>query len=146
MEVVKRNGIKQPVSFDKITARINKLCYGLDPEQIQAVLVAQKVCAGVYPNVTTTELDELAAETAAYMSTDYPEYSLLAARIAVSNLHKMTKKSFVEVMTDLRNYLNPKTQKKAPVISEHCARPKLLSRRGRETERQRTRKRENERK
>eukprot|EP01052_Picozoa_sp_SAG31_P001520 SAG31_NODE_51_length_30464_cov_16.835628_7_plen_100_part_00 len=55
--------------FDKITARISKLCYGLDPQKVQAVLVAQKVCAGVYPNVTTSELDDLAAETAAYMST-----------------------------------------------------------------------------
>ena len=52
---------------------------------------------------------------------DYPEYSLLAARIAVSNLHKQTKKSFLEVMTDLRNYVNPKTGRKAPLISEQSA-------------------------
>lgn len=67
--VVKRNGKKEPVHFDKITARISKLCYGLDPDKVQPVLVAQKVCAGVYPDVTTCELDDLAAETAAYMST-----------------------------------------------------------------------------
>ena len=90
MEVVKRSGKAEPVNFDKITARIQKLCYGLDPEKVQATRVAQKVCAGVYPNVTTVELDDLAAQTAAYMSTDFPDYSLLAARIAVSNLHKMT--------------------------------------------------------
>ena len=128
MEVVKRSGKAELVSFDKITARIQKLCYGLDPEKVQATRVAQKVCAGVYPNVTTVELDDLAAQTAAYMSTDFPDYSLLAARIAVSNLHKMTKTSFMEVMTDLRTYLSPKTKKIAPMISEHCEQPSARAR------------------
>ena len=103
MYVVKRNGNKQPVSFDKITARIKALTYGLDQDFVEPVAIAQKVVAGVYAGVTTSELDELAAETSAYMSTQHPDFSILAARLAVSNLHKNTKKSFVETVKDLYN-------------------------------------------
>ena len=85
MFVVKRGGKKEPVHFDKITKRIEKLCYGLDENFIEPVLIAQKVVQGVYPGVTTSELDELAAETAAYMSTQHPDFSILAARISMSN-------------------------------------------------------------
>ena len=103
--VMKRNGKQQPVSFDKITERIQALCDGTVigceplPDLVSPILVAQKVCSGVFPGVTTAELDDLAAETACYMSTDCPEYSNLAARIAISNLHKGTSDSFINVMT-----------------------------------------------
>lgn len=148
MYVVKRDGRQEAVHFDKITARLKKLSYGLSTEHCDPVLVSQKVCAGVYKGVTTSQLDELAAETAAAMTTNHPDYASvsvflylgfvlwgsfwffkiwvfiylsgfkwiwlpgfvsiclfyvvlnsliqLAARIAVSNLHKNTKKSFSE--------------------------------------------------
>ncbi|XRB13323.1 ribonucleoside-diphosphate reductase large subunit [Pseudoscourfieldia marina] len=92
------------VLFDKITSRISKLAYGLNPDFCDTVLVAQKVTAGVYKGVTTHELDELAAETAASMTAKHPDYSTLAARIAVSNLHKSTNKSFSETVKLMRGY------------------------------------------
>ena len=94
MFVVKRDGKKEAVKFDKITARISKLCYGLNPQFVGAVEIAKKVIIGVYDGETTVELDNLAAETAAYLTTVHPDYAKLAARIAVSNLHKTTNKSF----------------------------------------------------
>ncbi|CAG8668398.1 14408_t:CDS:2, partial [Funneliformis caledonium] len=109
---------KERVAFDKITARINKLCYGLDYNFVDPVTVTQKVISGVYQGVSTVELDNLAAETAAYMTTKHPDYAILAARIAVSNLHKETKKVFSHVIEDLYNYINPKTGKRASMISE----------------------------
>jgi ribonucleoside-diphosphate reductase alpha chain len=118
MYVIKRNGNHEPVYFDKITARINKLCYGLNSTYVEAVQVAQKVVAGIYSGVTTVELDELAAQTAAYMSTTHPDYAVLAARVSVSNLHKQTTKSFVETCRLLRFWINPKTGKHAPLIAE----------------------------
>lgn len=118
MYVVKRSGQLEPVHFDKITSRIRKLCYNLDREFVDAVAVSQKVCLGVYRGVTTSELDELAAETSAGMSAIHPDYGLLAARIAVSNLHKNTKKIFTDVMTDLYSYKQPKTGQAAPLLSE----------------------------
>lgn len=118
--VVKRDGRRQPVKFDKITARIKKLAYGLDPI-VDVTEVAQKVCTGVYDGVTTSELDDLAAETAAYMSTKHHDYSLLASRIAVSNLHKQTTKSFSETMKQLHEYRSPKTGEPAPLISDEAA-------------------------
>jgi ribonucleoside-diphosphate reductase subunit M1 len=129
MYVVKRDGRTETVHFDKITARLKKLSYGLSQDHCDPVLVAQKVCAGVYKGVTTSQLDELAAETAAALTASHPDYASvtdrfpphawlahsfplflplfltlcmsraglkLAARIAVSNLHKSTKKSFSE--------------------------------------------------
>lgn len=92
MYVLKRNGQQEAVHFDKITSRIAKLCYGLNPKFVDPVRISQKVIQGVYPGVTTIELDELAAQTAAYNATQHPDFSILAARISVSNLHKMTKK------------------------------------------------------
>jgi ribonucleoside-diphosphate reductase alpha chain len=103
--------------FDKITARVRKLCYGLN-ELVDPVKVAMRVIEGLYDNVTTSELDNLAAEIAATMTTTHPDYAKLAARISVSNLHKNTKKSFSEVMTDLYEYVNPRTGKKAPLLSD----------------------------
>ena len=116
MFVLKRDGRKEPVMFDKITARVRKLCYGLN-NLVDPVKVAMRVIEGLYDGVTTSELDNLAAETAATMTVQHPDYARLAARIAVSNLHKNTKKSFSEVMTDLYNYVNPRTGKKAPLLS-----------------------------
>ncbi|MFV9483702.1 ribonucleoside-diphosphate reductase subunit alpha [Christiangramia sp. ASW11-125] len=117
MYVVKRDGHKEPVMFDKITARVKKLCYGLN-ELVDPVKVAMRVIEGLYDNVSTSELDNLAAEIAATMTTSHPDYAKLAARISVSNLHKNTKKSFSEVMTDLYEYVNPRTNEKAALLSE----------------------------
>ncbi|QIE59701.1 ribonucleoside-diphosphate reductase subunit alpha [Rasiella rasia] len=117
MNVVKRDGRKEPIMFDKITSRVRKLCYGLN-ELVDPVKVAMRVIEGLYDGVTTSELDNLAAEIAATMTTSHPDYARLAARISVSNLHKNTKKSFSEVMTDLYEYVNPRTGKKAPLLSD----------------------------
>ncbi|CAI8450258.1 MAG: Ribonucleoside-diphosphate reductase 1 subunit alpha [Cryomorphaceae bacterium] len=117
MRVLKRDGRKEPVKFDKITARIEKLCYGLS-DYVDPIAVAKRVVDGVYDGVTTSELDNLAAETAASMTIKHPDYANLAARIAVSNLHKSTKKSFSETVTDLYNYINPETGKAAPLIAD----------------------------
>jgi len=118
MYVVKRDGRHASVSFDKITSRITKLCYGLDPKYVDPVCIAQKVIQGVYPGVTTVELDELAAQTAASFATQHPDCSILAARISVSNLHKMTSKSFSETIDTLHHYVHPKNGEPAPLISE----------------------------
>ncbi len=117
MFVVKRDGHKEPVMFDKITARVRKLCYGLNP-LVEPTKVAMRVIEGLYDGVTTSELDNLAAEVAATMTTTHPDYAHLAARISVSNLHKNTKKTFSEVMTDLYEYVNPRTGKKAPLLAD----------------------------
>ena len=117
MYVVKRDGRKEPVMFDKITARVRKLCYGLNG-LVDPVKVAMRVIEGLYDGVTTSELDNLAAEIAATLTTAHPDYAKLAARISVSNLHKNTKKSFSETMKDLYEYVNPRTGKKAPLLSE----------------------------
>ncbi|KAJ6821659.1 ribonucleoside-diphosphate reductase large subunit-like [Iris pallida] len=118
MYVVKRDGRHEPVHFDKITARLKKLSYGLSHEHCDPVLVAQKVCAGVYKGVTTSQLDELAAETAAAMTANHPDYASLAARIAVSNLHKNTKKSFSETVKLMYNHVNERSGLEAPLIAE----------------------------
>ncbi|MDO9274594.1 MAG: ribonucleoside-diphosphate reductase subunit alpha [Lutibacter sp.] len=117
MFVLKRDGKKEPVMFDKITARVRNMCYGLN-NHVDPVKVAMRVIEGLYDGVSTSELDNLAAETAATMTVQHPDYAKLAARIAVSNLHKNTKKVFSEVMADLYNYVNPRTGKKAPLLSD----------------------------
>ena len=108
MYVVKRDGRKEPIMFDKITARIRKLNYGLNG-LVDPVRVAMRVIEGLYDGVTTSELDNLAAEIAATMTTTHPDYTQLAARISVSNLHKNTKKSFSSTMKDLYEYIKPST-------------------------------------
>ncbi len=118
MYVIKRDGSKESVKFDKITARIQKLCYALDSVHVNPVEVAMKVIQGIYPGVTTSELDNLAAETAASLTTTHPDYALLASRIAVSNLHKNTEKSFSKTIDLLYNYLDPKTGQKAALIAD----------------------------
>src|ERR1700759_355491 len=118
MFVLKRDGRSESVKFDKITARIEKLCYGLNPALVDAIDVAKKVIEGLFDGVTTSELDNLAAETAASLTTKHPDYALLASRIAVSNLHKNTIKSFSETMRILYNYVDKKTGKNASLIAE----------------------------
>lgn len=117
MYVVKRSGLREAVKFDKITARIKKQCYSLD-KIVDPIEVAMKVIQGLYDGVTTVELDILAAETAASLIPTHPDYSKLAARIAVTNLHKSTKKDFSEVIEQLYTYINPKTGKAAPLIAD----------------------------
>ncbi len=118
MFVIKRNGKKETVKFDKITARIEKLCYGLDRRFVNSIDVAKKVIEGLYDGVTTTELDNLAAETAASLTVKHPDYALLASRIAVSNLHKNTTKSFSKTMQALYECTDPKTKKVLPLIAD----------------------------
>jgi ribonucleoside-diphosphate reductase alpha chain len=117
MFVLKRDGKREPVMFDKITDRVRKLCYGLN-DLVDPVKVAMRVIEGLYDGVTTSELDNLAAETAASMTITHPDYAQLAARIAVSNLHKNTKKSFSETMSDMYHYVNPRTNQESPLLSE----------------------------
>ncbi|MEO6902448.1 MAG: ribonucleoside-diphosphate reductase subunit alpha [Bacteroidia bacterium] len=118
MYVIKRDGNRESVKFDKITARVQKLCYGLDSIHVTPISVAMKVIEGIYEGVTTSELDNLAAETAASLTTKHPDFALLASRIAVSNLHKNTNKSFSKTMEALYNYVDPKTGKKAPLLAD----------------------------
>lgn len=117
MYVVKRDGRKESVKFDKITARIVKMCYGLDP-LVSPEVVAMKVIEGLFDGVSTTELDNLAAEVAAAKTIDHPDYALLASRIAVSNLHKETKKTFSEVMHDMYHYVDNKTNEPASLLAD----------------------------
>jgi ribonucleoside-diphosphate reductase alpha chain len=120
MLVLKRDGRRESVKFDKITARIEKLCNGLDMRYVSPVEIAKKVIMGLYDGVTTSELDNLAAETAANMATTHPDYSILAARIAISNLHKTTSKSFSSTMKRLYTYIDPKTNQNASMISKEA--------------------------
>ena len=117
MYVVKRDGRREAVKFDKITARVKKLCYELDPI-VDATQVTLKVIDGIFDGVTTTQLDNLTAEVAATMTVKHPDYAQLASRIAVSNLHKNTKKSFSETMKDLYTYLDPKTGARAALLAD----------------------------
>ncbi|TGE09483.1 ribonucleoside-diphosphate reductase subunit alpha [Hymenobacter fodinae] len=118
MLVIKRDGRRESVKFDKVTARIEKLCYGLNQNFISPIEVAKKVIDGIYDGVTTVELDNLAAETAASLTTKHPDYAILAARIAVSNLHKVTSKSFSSTMKRLHTYEDPKTGENASLIAQ----------------------------
>lgn len=117
MYVVKRNGRKENIFYDKITSRIEKLCYGLNQEFVDPPELARKVIVGLYSGCTTVELDNLAAEIAATMTTRHPDYAILAARIAVSNLHKETKSKFSDVIKDLYEYKDALRQ--MPLISDN---------------------------
>ncbi len=117
MHVIKRNGRKESIKFDKITSRIEKLSYSLSP-MVNAIDVAKKVIEGIYDGVSTTELDNLAAETAAALTTRHPDYALLASRIAVSNLHKNTVKSFSETMRRLHQYIDNASGRHTPMIAD----------------------------
>jgi ribonucleoside-diphosphate reductase alpha chain len=120
MYVVKRDGRRESVKFDKITSRIEKLCYGLDLKFVQPIEIAKKVIDGIYDGVTTQELDNLAAETAATLTVQHPDYAKLAARIAISNLHKKTSKSFSNTMKRLYNYVDTITGENAPLLSKEA--------------------------
>src|SRR5688572_33023167 len=118
MLVIKRDGRRESVKFDKVTARIEKLCYGLQMDFVSPIEVAKKVIDGIYDGVTTVELDNLAAEIAASLTTKHPDYAILAARIAISNLHKVTQKSFFNTMKQLYTYEDPKTGENASLIAK----------------------------
>lgn len=118
MKVRKRDGRQESVSFDKIMSRIQKLCYNLDEEYVDYTRITQKVIKGVYDGVSTIELDNLAAETCAQMAVKHPDFGTLAARIAVSNLHKQTKKKFSDAIQDLRACTNKANGKHTPLIGE----------------------------
>ena len=118
MHVIKRDGRRESVKFDKVTARIEKLCYGLDSNYVSTIDIAKKVIEGIYDGVTTIELDNLAAEIAASLTTKHPDFAKLAARIAISNLHKVTSKSFSNTMKRLYTYIDPKTGENASLISK----------------------------
>ncbi len=118
IKVIKRNGKKEPVMLDKILDRIKQQTYGLDQKLIIPFEVAQKVIEGITPDIKTSTLDQLAMETAASLATKHPDYSVLAARLAITNLHKETKKSFSETVADLYKYVDPKTGKHSPIVSE----------------------------
>jgi len=118
IKVIKRNGKKEPVMLDKILDRITQQTYGLDQKWIVPFEVAQKVIEGIMPYIQTSVLDQLAMETAASLTTKHPDYSTLAARLAITALHKETKKSFSETVSDLYKYIDPKTKKHSPIVSE----------------------------
>ena len=117
MHVIKRNGKKETIKFDKVTARIEKLSYSLSP-LVNVIDVAKKVIEGIYDGVPTTELDNLAAETAASLATKHPDYATLASRIAISNLHKNTIKSFSDTMKKMYNYVDKSNGKKSPLLAD----------------------------
>jgi ribonucleoside-diphosphate reductase alpha chain len=118
MYVITRSGEKEPIKFDKITERIDRLTFDLNPELVDSVIISQKVIEGIYDGITTEELDKLAAETAAYLSTQHPDYSKLAGRIAVSNLHKATRGCFSENIKIMYNYVNKITGEHSPLVSK----------------------------
>ncbi|XP_036320709.1 ribonucleoside-diphosphate reductase large subunit-like [Rhagoletis pomonella] len=116
--VIKRDGRKEDIHFDKITSRVQKLCYGLNMDFVDPVAITLKVINGLYCGVTTQELDKLAAEIAASLTTQHADYATLAARIAISNLHKETRKVFSDVISDLYNYVSAETGLPTPIISD----------------------------
>jgi ribonucleoside-diphosphate reductase alpha chain len=118
MYVIKRDGRRESVKFDKITARIERLCYGLDPFYVEPLEIAKKVITGIFDGVETSKLDNLAAETAASLTTRHSDYAILAARIAISNLHKNTNKSFSGTIKRLFTYIDPKTGQNASLIAK----------------------------
>ncbi|MFT6603957.1 MAG: ribonucleoside-diphosphate reductase alpha chain, partial [Bacteriovoracaceae bacterium] len=118
MYVHTRSGEKEPIKFDKITERINQIAFDLDANHVDTTVITQKVIEGIYDGITTRELDQLAAETAAYLSTKHPDYSKLAGRIAVSNLHKETRGCFSENIKAMYNFVNEKTGEHSPLVSK----------------------------
>ena len=118
MFVRKRDGKTERLSFDKITSRIQKLCFNLDPD-VDAVKVSQSVIAGLVSGVTTTEIDQQAARNSAQLVTHHPHYSILAARLSVSDLQRRTNKRFSDLVERLYSYTHPKTKRHMPLVSEH---------------------------
>ena len=118
MRVLKRDGSTDTVRLDKISLRIKKQTYGLNTDYVDYNAVAIKVVNGLYDGVTTDELDNLASETAASMATIHPDYSILAARIAITAMYKNIDKQFTSVASKLYNYIEPKTGEQAGMISD----------------------------
>ena len=118
MQVVNRKGEREDVRFDAILEKLTTLSEGLNSKWVDPGHVTKLTIEGLYDGVTTRELDQLAAETAASLASQHPEYSRLAARICVDDLHRATKDSFTDVITDLREYIDPESGKHAPLISE----------------------------
>jgi ribonucleoside-diphosphate reductase alpha chain len=118
IKVTKRNGKKEPLMLDKILDRINQQTYGLDQKWVIPFEIAQKVIEGITPDIETRVLDQLAMETAAALTTKHPDYMILAARLAITSLHKETKKSFSETVSDLYKYVDPKTKQHSPIVSK----------------------------
>jgi len=118
MNVVKRDGTVEQVKFDKISSRIRKQTYALNEDYVDYFQVAQKVISGLYDGVTSTELDQLSAETAASMITTHPDYGKLAARIIITSLYKDVAKEFSVVAKQLYEYINPVNNEPAGLISD----------------------------
>lgn len=117
MDILKRNGTKEPLKLEKIGSRIKKLTYGLH-DMVDPDLVSTKVVSGLYDGVSSAELDQLSSETSASMITTHPDYGKLAARIAITALYKDVEKDFSRIATKLYEYINPKTGEKAGMISD----------------------------
>jgi len=118
MKVKKRNGELEEMRYDKITRRISALCDDLNTEYIDPTFITLKVTQGIYDGISTSELDILAAETAASMTTTHPDYAKLAGRLAVTNLHKTTPKKFSQAIRELHSFVEPRTSKESSLISD----------------------------
>ena len=117
MQVVNRKGEREDVRFDAILEKLTTLTDGLDSNWVDPAHLTKLTIEGLYDGVTTRELDQLAAETAASLASHHPDYSKLAARICVDDLHRSTKETFSEVITDLREFVDPESGAHAPLIS-----------------------------
>ena len=117
MKVKKRDGSLEEMRYDKITRRIQNFCDDLNLEYIDPTWITLKVTQGIYDGISTTELDVLAAETAASLVTSHSDYAKLAGRLAVSNLHKTTPKKFSQSIKELHSFVEPKTNKESSLIS-----------------------------
>lgn len=113
MKVVKRDGKKEDVSFDKVLQRIRKAAKGL---QVNPDALAQQVLGQIIDGLRTSELDELSAQLAASLCTNHPDWGVLASRIAISNHHKETLNSFTAVVEKLASQAMPKTGEKTSII------------------------------
>ena len=118
MKVKKRNGELEEMRYDKITRRISALCEDLNMDYVDPTFITLKVTQGIYDGISTSELDVLAAETAASMTTSHPDYAKLAGRLAVTNLHKTTPKKFSQAIKELHSFIEPKTSKESSLISD----------------------------
>ena len=103
MFVTKRNGEVQEIAFDKIKTRIKQLCLEFGIKDINHTTLAIKVIDQIYNYIPTTKLDELTAEQCAYSSSNHPDYALLAGAVIISNNHKNTLPSFLNVVQRLKS-------------------------------------------
>ncbi len=118
MKVKKRDGSLEEMRYDKITRRISALCSDLNLDYVDPTYITLKVTQGIYDGISSTELDTLAAETAAAMTTTHPDYAKLAGRLAVTNLHKTTPKKFSQSIKELFSFIEPRTQTESSLISD----------------------------